>query len=358
MTLSDELRLSYYREIADIEADHGVFLVQDTRTKKIYVKKILPVYSLEIYQYLAQHPMEHTPRIRELAEDGNLLILIEEYIPGNTLQELLEQKGPLEEAAVLDICVQLCRILEAFHRCSPPIVNRDIKPSNILLTGDGTVKLLDLNAAKRCREGSRKDTVLIGTEGYAAPEQYGFGPSSVLTDVYSVGVLMNVLLTGTITGGQIRDPRLRRIISKCTELSPKGRYQSMTALRLALEALRGREPRREESGWKRFLPPGFRTADPLFRFYSLGGYAFLLYLCCTLQVEDAGPAELLFNRITITAVSLAIVLFSGNYLNVHSRLPLTRGRNLFLRLLGIALVDAAILLSGIIALSVAVSLLP
>lgn len=150
MTLSDELRLSYYREIADIEADHGVFLVQDTRTKKIYVKKILPVYSLEIYQYLAQHPIEHTPRIRELAEDGNLLILIEEYIPGNTLQELLEQKGPLEEAAVLDICVQLCRILEAFHRCSPPIVNRDIKPSNILLTGDGTVKLLDLNAAKRC----------------------------------------------------------------------------------------------------------------------------------------------------------------------------------------------------------------
>ena len=75
-------------------------------------------------------------------------------------------------------------------------------------------------------------------------------------------------------------------------------------------------------------------------------------------MEDAGPAELLFNRITITAVSLAIVLFSGNYLNVHSRLPLTRGRNLFLRLLGIALVDAAILLSGVIALSVAVSLLP
>lgn len=357
LTVSDELRMSYYREIADIEADHGVFLVQDIRTGKIYVKKVLTVYNLEVFRYLMVHPVRHTPRIRELAEDGYTLIVIEEYIPGDTLQELLDKSGPMPEERVIDITLQLCRILEDFHRCQPPIVNRDIKPANIKLTGDGFVKLLDLNAAKRYNGESQRDTVLIGTEGYAAPEQYGFGPSSVLTDVYSVGVLMQVLLTGSLSGGAPMGSRLGHIIARCVELSPKSRYRSIAALRAALEALQENKSAREASGWRRFLPPGFRSDNPVRWFFSFAGYLFLLYLCFSLQVKNAGIVELWINRVSMTAVSLAIVLFSGNYLDIQSRVALTKGKNPLLRLLGVLIIDAAIAFFGVMAMSVIVSIL-
>lgn len=357
MTLDDELRLSYYKEIADIEADHGIFLVQDIRTKKIYVKKMLPVYSLEIFQYLMEHPIEHTPKIYEMVEDRNLLILIEEYIPGDTLQDLIDQTGILAESTVIDISIQLCKILESFHKCQPPIVNRDIKPSNIKLTSDGIVKLLDMNAAKRYNGESQKDTVLIGTQGYAAPEQYGFGSSSVLTDVYSVGVLMNVLLTGELSGGHIASSRLRYIISKCTELSPKSRYQSVAALRITLESLQGNTNQKESPEWRRFLPPGFRSNNPINWVAAFAGYAFLFWLCWTLEVENAGMIELIINRVAITVISLAIVLFSGNYLDIQSRLVVTKSKNVVIRILGIVAVDIAILFLGIMVMSIVVSIL-
>lgn len=357
MTLDDELRLSYYKEIADIEADHGIFLVQDIRTKKIYVKKMLPVYSLEIFQYLMEHPIEHTPKIYELVEDRNILILIEEYIPGDTLQDLLDQLGTLAESTVIDISIQLCKILESFHKCQPPIVNRDIKPSNIKLTSDGIVKLLDMNAAKRYNGESQKDTVLIGTQGYAAPEQYGFGSSSVLTDVYSVGVLMNVLLTGNLTGGHIVNSRLRHIISKCTELSPKSRYQSMAALRITLESLQGNKSPQEPPSWKRFLLPGFRSLNPVGWFFAFAGYVFLFYLCWSLEVENAGFVELVINRVAISMISLAIILFSGNYLDIQAKIVVTKSKNVVIRILGIVAVDIAILFVGIMVMSIVVSIL-
>lgn len=355
MTLAEELRLSYYREIADIEASHGVSLVQDIRTKKIYVKKILTVYDPEIYRYLMAHPIAHTPKFFEVVEDRNRLTVIEEYIPGDTLEELLEQKGPLTEAEVTDIAIQLCRILECFHSCVPPIVNRDIKPSNLKLTGDGIVKLVDLNAAKRCKEDSRKDTVLIGTQGYAAPEQYGFGASGVQTDVYAVGVLIRVLLTGSLTEGQIVNGRLRHIVSRCTQLSPKSRYQSIASVRMALEYLRGERTHPQIPAWRRFLPPGFQSGDPAGMCFAGAGYALLLWLCMTLEVENAGAAELRMNRIAVTVIFLAIILFSGNYLDIQSKVVLTKSKYVLVRFLGILVVDAVILLLGVAALSVAVS---
>lgn len=357
LKLDDEFRLSYYREIADIDPEHGIFLVQDVRSGKLYVKKNLTVYNREIFEYLMTHPVKHTPRIYELVEDGDLLILIEEYIPGDTLQELLEQKGKLPEPLVVNIAIQLCGILEEFHACQPPIVNRDIKPSNIKLTDDGIVKLLDMNAAKWYNEQSRRDTVLIGTQGYAAPEQYGFGSSSVLTDIYSVGVLMNELLTGQLNGGRAVNSKLRHIISKCTELSPKERYQSAASLRSVLESLQRKEEKQKKPDWRRFLPPGFRSDEPICWLFASVGYIFLFYLCWTLEVENVGALELLINRVAVTLVSVLIVLFSGNYLNVQSKTFLTRSKFFLLRLIGIVIIDVLILFGGVFILTLAESYL-
>lgn len=123
--------------------------------------------------------------------------MIEEYISGDTLKEVLEICGVLSEQDVLSYLNQLCSILIQLQSFTPPIVHRDIKPSNIILTEDGRIVLIDLNAARLDDKNRSHDTQLIGTAGFAAPEQYGFAASSPRADLYAAGILMRVLLTGT-----------------------------------------------------------------------------------------------------------------------------------------------------------------
>ena len=264
----------------------------------------------------------------------------------------------MSEERTAQIAVQLCRILEEFHSCTPAIVNRDIKPSNLKLSPDGVVKLLDLNAAKWSSEQAARDTVLLGTMGYAAPEQYGFGPSSVLTDIYSVGVLMNVMLTGQLPNQCPAGGRLGRIIRTCTELSPSGRYQSVAQLREAIGQAVGKQAGRRTGGaWRAYLPPGYRGGNALIWLLATFGYAMLFYICTGLTVEGAGPTELLLNRVFFTLAVVGMALFNGNYLGVQRRFALTGSRRRWVRWLGMAVMDFAILFLAVIVLDIFVSLL-
>lgn len=357
MTIDQELRLSYYRQVADINPAHSVYLVQDVRNGKFYVKKLLTVYNADIYRYLQAHPVANTPKIYLAEEDQKVLTVIEEFIPGDTLEELLEKNGTLPEHQVIEITAQLCTILAAFHRCVPAIVNRDIKPSNLKLSPDGVVKLLDLNAAKWSNDQSAKDTVLLGTQGYAAPEQYGFGPSSILTDIYSVGVLMNVMLTGELPNRCIAGGRLGKIIRKCVELSPSGRYQSVAQLQAALDALSGRitAHTRDKQDWRRFLPPGFRSNNIVKWLFSALGYGLLIFVGTGLTVENAGALEVALNRIMFMATGLCMILFNGNYLDVQQKFILTKNNKRWVRWLGMGIVDSALLIFWVVILNLLVS---
>lgn len=358
MTLEQELRLSYYREAAEINADHGIHLVQDVRSKKFFVRKRLTVYNTAVYRHLLDHPVAHTPRILLVEEDGGVLTVIEEFIPGDTLEEILAREGTLPEAEVIRITLQLCDILREFHSRTPAIVNRDIKPSNLKLTPEGTVKLLDMNAAKWSNQQEEKDTVLLGTQGYAAPEQYGFGPSSVLTDIYAVGVLMNVMRTGQLPNQSIAPGKLGKIIRKCTELSPAGRYRSVDALKAALESLTESpsivtSPAEQPmASGRSYLLPGFRGRNVIHWLLAGLGYVALLYFTLTLQVEHAGAIELWLNRIFFGAAIFGVVLFSGNYLNVHDKFLLTRSSEKWVRITGIVLVDFAIFMLAVFLLAI------
>lgn len=352
MTIEQELELSYYQQVAEIDAEHSIYLVQDIRNKKFYVKKLLTVYNADIYRFLYEHPVANTPKLHLVIEDRNILTVIEEYLPGDTLDEILDQKGTLPEERALDIALQLCTILADFHKCNPAIVNRDIKPSNIKISPDGVVKLLDLNAAKWSNEHAAKDTVLLGTKGYAAPEQYGFGPSSVLTDIYSVGVLMNVMLCGELPNKQIAGGKLGKIARKCVELSPSSRYQSIHELIAALDQLAGRESidTDRKTNWRKYLPPGFRTNNPVTWVFSILGYILFFYISLGLQVENAGFAEVLLNRITFTILGICIILFNGNYLDIHQKFVLTKSKQRWVRWVGMAIVDFALVALWVIIL--------
>lgn len=213
MDLEQRLALSYYKTAAVINESHKVYLVQHRDTGKIYVKKILDVYNRDIYEYLYQHPAAGMPAIVCLCEEEGKLTVIEEFISGKSLQEKIEEKD-LDREDIISFMMDLCAILEKLHGARPAIVHRDIKPSNILITNYNRAVLLDFNAAKYFSSDSQEDTMLLGTKGYAAPEQYGFGSSSPQTDIYSLGVILKEM-AGTL---EEPAPDLLEIAEKCTRL--------------------------------------------------------------------------------------------------------------------------------------------
>ena len=221
----DVLALSVYGDEQSIGDKDSVFLVTNQETGKRYIKKYLTVYDKSIYEYLKENPIEHMPKIEGLYEGSNCLIVIEEYIEGETVTECLA-KGPMPKNEAVSVVKSLCRILNALHNLPSPIIHRDIKPSNVIIKQDNEVYLLDMNVAKWYDPDKTDDTAYMGTQYYAAPEQlgYGFKASSAKADIYGVGVLLNVMLTGSIPKEKRAEGKIWSIIEKCISLNAADRY--------------------------------------------------------------------------------------------------------------------------------------
>jgi serine/threonine protein kinase len=140
------------------------------------------------------HP--NLPRILDFFSLGNLHYLVMEYVEGETLYDILTKTpGFIEENTLRDWGTQICEALEYLHGMEPPIIYRDIKPRNIILTPSGKLKLIDFGIARLFSEGKSNDTIIIGTPGFAPPEQYGKGQTDERSDIYSLGVTLYNLAT-------------------------------------------------------------------------------------------------------------------------------------------------------------------
>ena len=332
MTIDEELALSYYKEISDLNKEHKVYLVKNIQTSRLYVKKVLSVYNLDVYRYLIRHPVKNTPRIYEAVEDNGKLIVIEEYINGTSLRDYLA-KGTVSEAEAVSITIKLCEIVQDLHHCIPPIVHRDIKPSNIILMDDGSVRLLDMNAAKQYLGEAEQDTQLIGTAGFAAPEQYGFGSSTIQTDMYAIGVLMAVLVHGSFSRHALTDSPYDRIIEKCTRIDPGDRFISVRDILNALRLVRSSETGvKAKERFVRWLPPGFRTLKPGRIIVSLILYAFLVAVGMGLTVENpVSRLEITLNKLFFILCCLAAVFIIGNYMDVWDKIGIRKIKNKWLQ---------------------------
>jgi eukaryotic-like serine/threonine-protein kinase len=140
----------------------------------------------------------HLPTIHEFFEEENRWYIVMSFIEGETLEHYLSthEKGYLPVTEVLEIGIQLCTALEYLHMQQPPIIFRDLKPSNIMRTSIGHLYLIDFGIARHFKLGQMKDTNAFGSHGYAAPEQYGNARTSPQSDIYSLGVILHQLLTG------------------------------------------------------------------------------------------------------------------------------------------------------------------
>ena len=184
----------------------------------------------EVYRKLLNCSCRHLPLIYEAAEQGEENLVLEEFIEGDTLGFLLQGAlfSPQETRKIVG---QLCQALWVLH--SMAAVHRDIKPENVILRGSDAV-LIDFDAARLHKPEAEANTHVLGTTGFAAPEQYGLSQSDARTDIYSLGVLMNVMLTGKHPSRQLAEGRLGRIIQRCTQVNPAKRYRDVLRLMEAL----------------------------------------------------------------------------------------------------------------------------
>lgn len=194
-----------------------------------------------------RHP--RLPTIVDVIDKEGSLLIVMDYIEGKSLQEVVDQKGAQPQEKVLVWGRELCEVLSYLHEQEPPIIYRDMKPSNIMLQPDGGLKLIDFGTAREIRDSSaRDDTICLGTPGYAAPEQWGgSGQTDARTDIYCLGAVLYQLVTGKDPGKEpygvypIRHFKpelsagLEEIIEKCTRKDPKERFQSCRDLSYALE---------------------------------------------------------------------------------------------------------------------------
>lgn len=188
-----------------------------------------------------KHP--HLPSVVDVIERGDALLIVMDYIEGQSLDEIVRESGAQPQHLVIPWAIQLCGVLAYLHTREPPIIYRDMKPANVMLKPDGNVMLIDFGAAREYKPWGHRDTVSLGTRGYAAPEQYDeAGQSDVRTDIYCFGVMLFQLLTGENPHGlrpvcQVNpslSSGLEAVIIRCTQFKKEDRYQSCEELLYAL----------------------------------------------------------------------------------------------------------------------------
>ena len=206
-----------------------VLLIRHKATGKQFIQRQF-TGNAEVYQKLLGYTSLNLPVVYEVAVQGNQNLVLEEYVEGDTLGFLL-QEALFTPEETKRIVTQVCRALWVLH--SIGAVHRDVKPENIILRGSEAV-LIDFDAARFHKPENATDTHILGTTGFAAPEQYGLSQSDIRTDIYALGILINIMLTGEHPSKKLAPGKMGRIVDRCTHVNPQRRYKNVLRLMEAL----------------------------------------------------------------------------------------------------------------------------
>lgn len=244
----------------------AVYLARDQRLPRVWAIKemtdafVQPAERAEAVasfeteaRMLSQLEHPNLPRITDYFSEAGRQYLVMDYVEGETLEELVQRRGKLSVDEALDLAVQVAEVLEFLHRQTPPVIFRDLKPANIIVTPQGTPKLIDFGIARFFTSGQAADTRALGTPGYAAPEQYGRGQSDARTDLYALGATLHHALSGVdpsldpfkFAPLRTLNPEvpetLEAVVARAVSLPPESRFPDAASFRKALEGL-GDEP--------------------------------------------------------------------------------------------------------------------
>lgn len=267
-TLSKELLLKERYRILVLVGQGGfgaVYKVEDTQNGN----RLLAIKEINLSALTAQEAIEATaafnrevhllsdltftnlPCIYDHFTDRDHWYLVTDFIEGETLEQYLERtrSGRLPLKEVLDIGIQLCRVLDYLHTREPSIIFRDLKPANVMRTSAGHLYLIDFGIARHFKPGQPRDTIPLGSPGYAAPEQYGRAQTTPKADIYSLGALLHQLLTGNNPEqnpfrfepaplqAQSIPLKLQSLVLQMVEMNVQNRPSSMAIVKQELEQI-------------------------------------------------------------------------------------------------------------------------
>lgn len=283
--------------------------------ENIFVKRKFGPSIKNFLVYLCENPHNNLPQIVEVCDEYYVM----EYINGVTLTEFAE-KEEITVSVAKKFILQLVDAVEVLHKFN--IVHRDINPDNIIITADGTLKLIDFDIAREIVKNKSKDTQILGTVGYAAPEQFGFTQTDERSDIYAIGVLYEFLVGDKLDVNVFAHSQIRKIISKCTEIDQKKRYRNLVKLRrdVATEFF---------TSYSFFdIVPGFRTGNILKMIFATSVYMISLFVYFVVVVEEMPQTGLydsvIYVLIVIIYLAYTLLFFAvgTNFLNIIDRIKL------------------------------------
>ncbi len=315
MDILNEFEQAQYEVLCalDEKEDHRTFLLR-SQAGVLFVRKEVPEWAFETSKHRHSITNAHLIPLDHAYRSDGRFFLVEPYISGTSLNTFLAEKGTLGEKEAVELILQVLDGLAALHAVG--IIHRDITPQNILISSDGVIKLLDFGIARTQSPNKSQDTEILGTQGYAAPEQFGFRQTDSRADIYSAGVLLNVMLTGHFPNEIVcENKKIAAIIAKATSLDPSARFVSAKEMHRAIyhQII---EPRNDP--WQF---PGFRSSALYKRtiagvIYAACGFCLLVYCSdALLHIRYYALREI----VSAVMVFVFVPLLYGNYLYWDSR---------------------------------------
>ena len=310
--------LSEYKELYHYDSKRS--LVMNEVTGVIYMKKTLSTYDEGVYEYLKANKEPHIPEIYFFTKDeNNNLIVIEEVVQGNTFDVFINKDMPDKEK--LKYFYELLEGLSFLHNAPEPIIHRDLKPSNIMITKKGELKILDYDAAKIYKPENTGDTTRLGTEGVAAPEQYGFMQSDPRSDIYAVGKMLEKAFPN--------NSRIQKIAAKASSFAPKDRYNNARELSDALA--RKISPNLKLKPL--FPPPGFRSRKWWKILLAALFYPFALFIIIGMTVKEGILLDNILAKVYAFFYVFIAIDICNSWTGIFDILPFVTHKNIFLRYL-------------------------
>lgn len=347
----DELYENITLMSVNSEKELKTYLAKNKQTGKIVVKKYIDSSVVNIYEKLKALNHKNIEHVIEVAKSVKSGIAITEYISGVSINDLLE-KGPLDEEFASEILIQITDALVELDTIN--IVHRDINTNNVIISNDNVAKLVDFGISREVKQDRNQDTTILGTAGYAAPEQFGFAQTDTRSDIYSLGVLLNVMLTGQFpNNNKYAKKPLSLIIDQCICIDANNRVKNGTTLKRNLQLCRITRYQALSDFNKKFdnlinngfvddvrklfrktdtsnwiilnTIPGFRTGVPIKAIIALWGYfCMVVYSLSTIQTCNTTVLSTVLEVIALAAYIWIMPLVIANVAHWSDKCKITK----------------------------------
>ncbi len=328
-----KLLLWQFREIGQI--NKNTVVVYNDYLQRQMILKILPRQNLPVLKDIMKIKHPNLMEIYDVMDDGINCNCLCEFVFGNNLDKIVYNKMGVDPKIAEKWMVQLCNGVETLHQKN--IIHRDITPNNVMIDYEGNIKLIDFNISRERKQSASRDTTVMGTAGYASPEQFGFTQTSFGADIYAMGVLLNFMLTGKMPNEKLCSGKYASIVKKATQIKEEDRYSNVYQMELALQG-NGNE---KLSFADKFLLnlPGFRSNKTSHKVIAIIGYVlYFILLYCAIDVTFInGDVESLINGFVAWSLVPYICFFDVGNVSRFLGKGTQQSKKTILKIIGVAL---------------------